>query len=240
MKHVILFDFWQTLVVDTREREAIVHRHQLVSEFLQNRGIPVPENLTDGFEEARKRFFDVYHSEHRTATLMERFHWIFGHLGLSFPEQELTELEEGVAAAGLLLNPEPTPHVSEVLEQLSNRYHLGIVSDTGYTPGRYLRQLLAQRNMLDYFSAFSFSDETGHAKPHPQTFLTALQQLGVGTDAAIHCGDLPDHDIVGANELGITSVLYTGHHSAPLNGIVPNHIISDWRELPALVAQVFS
>lgn len=240
MKHAILFDFWQTLIVDTRERQAIVHRRQLVSEFLRERNIQPPANLADGFEEAKRRFFEIYSSEHRTATLMERFHWIFGHFGFSFPETELGELEEGVAAAGLLLNPEPTPHIKEVLDKLSGQYPLGIVSDTGYTPGRYLRELLAQRDMLDYFSAFSFSDETGHAKPHPDTFLSALRRLGVETEAAIHCGDLPDHDIAGANQLGITSVLYTGHHSAVLDGIVPNHTISDWRELPALVAQVFS
>jgi HAD superfamily hydrolase (TIGR01549 family) len=240
LKHAILFDFWQTLVVDTRERAAIVHRQKLVSEFLAARGIRPPENLEDGFEEARRRFFGIYKSEHRTATLIERLNWIFGHLGLSFPEEELGELEEGVAAAGLLLHPEPTPHVIEVLERLSDQYPLGIVSDTGYTPGRYLRQLLDQHGMLGRFTAFSFSDETGHAKPHPETFLSALRQLGVEAESAMHCGDLPDHDIVGANELGITSVLYTGYYRAELDGVVPDHIISDWRELPALAAQVFS
>lgn len=239
MKRAILFDFWQTLVVDTRERQAIVYRQKLVSEFLSERGFERPDNLIEAFEDAREKFFAVYSTEQRTATVMERLNWIFAYVGHDFPEAELKDLEHDVAEAGLMLDPLPTPNVKEVVPSLCERYPLGIVSDTGYTPGRVLRRHLQQHGLLDCFSAFSFSDETGHGKPSRASFMTALDELDVKPENAIHCGDLPQHDIIGANALGITSVLYTGHHFADLDGIKPDFIISDWRELPAVVDQVF-
>lgn len=238
-ERAILFDFWQTLVSDTRERQTIVVRQKLVIDFLLARGITPPENIADGFETAKKRFFAVYETEQRTASVLERLRWILGHFGMSFPDAELHDLEIAVGDTGMLLNPEPTPNVKEMLQTLSRKYPLGIVSDTGYSPGRVLRRHLERHGLLAYFSAFSFSDETGHGKPHPETFLTALRQLQVKPANAIHCGDLPRHDIVGANALGLTSVLYTGHHHAELDGTKPDYTISDWRELPDLVARVF-
>jgi putative hydrolase of the HAD superfamily len=238
-RRAILFDFWQTLVSDFRERKVITVRQQLITDFLEEHGIRLPGDIADGFAEAKRRFFAVYQSEQRTASVLERIHWILGFFGLQFPAAELEDLEIAIGDAGLALNPEPTPHVKEMLATLSQDYPLGIVSDTGYTPGRVLRRHLRQHGLLDYFSAFSFSDETGHGKPHPETFRTALRQLQVEPDNAIHCGDLPKHDIIGAKALGITSVLYTGHHYADLDGIQPDYVVSDWRDLPDLVAQVF-
>ena len=240
MKHAILFDLWQTLVRDTRERQAITVRQQLVADFLKTRNITPPENLADAFIAGGKRFFEVYETEQRTATLAERLHWIFQFCGYDFEDAELGDLMNQVAEAGLLLNPEPTPHVKEILRTLSRQYPLGVVSDTGFTPGRVLRKHLERHGLLQYISVFSFSDETGHAKPHPQSFMTVLNQLKVAPENAIHCGDLPKHDVIGAHNLGMTTVLYTGHHAVALDGIKPDYIISDWRELPSLVAEVFS
>lgn len=238
-KHAILFDFWQTLVEDSRERLALHKRTALVAEFLNQHGIATPDNLGEAFKAGSKRFFEVYHAEQRTATLLERLQWILEYLNLEFAVEEYEHLVDGVARAGLLLNPQPTEHVRDVLAGLSQSYRLGIVSDTGFTPGWVLRQHLERHSMLQYFSALSFSDETGHGKPHPRTFLTALEALRVEPEQAIHCGDLSEHDIAGANALGITSVLYTGLHHDEENGHRPDYVISDWRELPPIVSEVF-
>jgi putative hydrolase of the HAD superfamily len=182
--HAILFDFWQTLVEDKRERQALVRRQELVEEFLQSRDIAVPKDLGDAFKAGTKRFFEVYHAEQRTATLLERIQWILEYLGLAFAPEEYEYLIDEVARAGLLLNPQPTESIAEVLGQLSRDYRLGIVSDTGFTPGWVLRQHLERHNLLKYFSAISFSDETGFAKPHPKTFQKALEMLAVAPENA--------------------------------------------------------
>lgn len=238
-QQAILFDFWQTLVEDSRERLALNKRMAIVAEFLNQHDVATPDNLIEAFKAGSARFFEVYHDEQRTATLLERLQWIFEFLGLEYSDDELSALVPEVAKAGLLLNPQPTEHLSEVLEELGKNYQLGIVSDTGFTPGWVLREHLERHGLLKHFSTFSFSDETGHGKPHPRTFLTALEALQVAPENAIHCGDLPDHDINGANALGITSVLYTGLHYDEVDGIKPSYVINDWRELPAIAREVF-
>lgn len=238
-KHAILFDFWQTLVEDSRERRALNKRMSLVAEFLNGKGVATPDNLLEAFKAGSERFFEVYHTEQRTATLLERLMWIFEYLEIEASPREYEHLVEKVAQAGLLLNPQPTENVREVLAELSRSYPLGIVSDTGFTPGWVLRQHLERHQMLQLFAAISFSDETGRAKPHPKTFQTALATLEVAPENAIHCGDLSEHDVAGANALGMTSVLYTGLHQDDENGHHPDFVISDWRELPEIVAEVF-
>ena len=70
--------------------------------------------------------------------------------------------------------------------------------------------------------------------------MTALNQLGVGPTNAIHCGDLLAHDVLGAKRLGMTTVLYTGCWVSETDGIIPDYVIADWRELPAIVDKVFA
>ncbi|TFH60338.1 MAG: HAD family hydrolase, partial [Candidatus Zixiibacteriota bacterium] len=152
---------------------------------------------------------------------------------------QLEPLAQKFGELGLMLCPEPTPHIAETLALLSKSYPLGIVSDTGYTPGSVLRKHLAQHGLLQYFSAFSFSNESGRAKPNEHAFMTALNQLGVEPANAIHCGDLLAHDVLGARQLGMTAVLYTGCWARETDGIIPDYVIADWRELPAIVEKVF-
>ena len=61
------------------------------------------------------------------------------------------------------------------------------------------------------------SSVVGVAKPDPRIFEIALERLGVTADRAIHVGDTPAADVVGARAAGITPVLidpYDDHPSA--------------------------
>ncbi|MBK7090945.1 MAG: HAD family hydrolase [bacterium] len=241
MKQAILFDFWQTLFHDMKERETFEARKQLVKTFLTEREYYDPANSVDeAFEASRPWFLDIYHREQRTPIVSERLTWVFDQLGVPIDTKSFAHLSQEFEEMGLMLDPKLTENLPPVLEQLSRDYLLGIVSDTGYTPGRVLRKHMQAHGVLDYFSAFSFSDETGRAKPHALQFENVMNKLGVDPSNAIHCGDLPTHDVRGAKALGITSVLYTGCHAETTNGYEPDFIVSDWRELPAVVRKVFA
>lgn len=239
MKQAILFDFWQTLFHDSRERETFGARKELISDFLEANGFGNNYDVDAAFEVIRPRFWEVYHDEQRTPLLTERLSWLMEQLDVAISQKQLEELAQQFGEIGIMLNPRPTANAVEIVSQLSARFSLGIVSDTGFTPGRVLRRHLERHGILQHFTAFSFSDETGRAKPHPHQFLNALEQLGVEPENAIHCGDLPAHDIRGANQLGITSVLYTGCHESSQDGDVPDYTISDWLQLPDVVEKVF-
>jgi putative hydrolase of the HAD superfamily len=98
-------------------------------------------------------------------------------------------------------------NVAPELEKISD---LAIISDTGFSPGRILRTLLNSENILHYFAAFSFSDETGYAKPNPKAFDTALNALNADNSYSIHIGDIERTDIVGAKTIGMKAVKYKG------------------------------
>jgi FMN phosphatase YigB (HAD superfamily) len=54
-------------------------------------------------------------------------------------------------------------------------------------------------------------------------------------------GDRPAHDIAGANEVGLTTVLITPPHvEFDLNGVVPDFTIKTLSELPAILANLAS
>jgi putative hydrolase of the HAD superfamily len=217
----------------------MIARKEMMAEYLTNHGFTALQNLDEAFEKARPWFWEIYHREQRTPTLEERLEWVLDYCGIALTPGLLEPLAYEFAELGLMLNPTPTPNIKEVLAELSQSYLLGIVSDTGYTPGRVLRKHLEVHGIHGCFSALSFSNETGHAKPNANAFLVALNQLGVDSAHAIHCGDLPDHDIRGARDLGLTAVLYTGCHISATDGVIPDYTISDWLELPAIVRQVF-
>lgn len=90
----------------------------------------------------------------------------------------------------------------ECLHALHGRYRLGIISDTGWVPGRVIRQQLRRNRILHYFSTLVFSDEIGHTKPHPLLFQTAAASLGIQPQQCLHVGDLPFTDIYGAKAAG--------------------------------------
>lgn len=242
MKQAVLFDFWQTLFHDMRERETFEARKQLVREFLSRRGQSDGRDVDAAFEASRPWFMSAYHNEQRTPIVQERLNWVFNHLGVEFDAASMAPLVAEFEELGLMLNPRLSDHLEPVLAELSREFKLGIVSDTGYTPGRVLRKHMKSHGVLDYFSAFSFSDETGRAKPHAVQFDNVLRQLQVEPQNAIHCGDLPGHDILGAKQLGLWAILYQGCNvvEESANGFKADFVISDWRELPGIVQKVFA
>ncbi|OGO05648.1 MAG: hypothetical protein A2Y73_05100 [Chloroflexi bacterium RBG_13_56_8] len=68
--------------------------------------------------------------------------------------------------------------IPEVLEILRSRgLSLGVICDTGLSPGHVLRRVLAQRDILHYFEHCTFSNETGVNKRRPLAFLLTLKAL---------------------------------------------------------------
>jgi putative hydrolase of the HAD superfamily len=87
-----------------------------------------------------------------------------------------------------------------------------LVCDTGFTPGRVVRSLLARLDLLEHLEVVIFSDEIGVPKPHPRAFASALSALGTVAEGAVHVGDLRRSDVAGSQAAGMTAVRFRGHH----------------------------
>jgi putative hydrolase of the HAD superfamily len=96
------------------------------------------------------------------------------------------------------------PDALPALDALAARgVALGVVSNWDCS----LPDLLAELGVADRFAAVSVSAVVGAAKPDPAIFADALGRLGVPADRALHCGDRPDADCVGARRAGLRAVL---------------------------------
>jgi putative hydrolase of the HAD superfamily len=144
---------------------------------------------------------------------------------------------EAFLGAGREVELELAPDIQPTLEALGERgVRVGIVCDVGFSGGALLRELLDREGLLDHFHGWSFSDETGHYKPAPQSFEVALASLGAEPGEAMHVGDLRRTDIAGAAALGMRTVRYRGlHDDADERRVEADFVIDSHLELVELI-----
>ncbi len=87
---------------------------------------------------------------------------------------------------------------------------MGLISNTGMTPGFTFRSYMEERGLLSYFHTLIFSDEVKLAKPSSEIFMMTLQSLGATPEQTIHVGDHVLNDVVGAKRCGLKTVWITG------------------------------
>ena len=115
----------------------------------------------------------------------------------------------------------------DTLEHLSRRYTLAALSNGNAS---------VTRLGLDRYFAFHLSAESvGRRKPDPEMFERALQEAGVGADAAVHVGDHAEDDIRGAHQVGMATV-WVNRSGLPwaLEDLTPTWEISDLKQLAHL------
>jgi HAD superfamily hydrolase (TIGR01509 family) len=94
-----------------------------------------------------------------------------------------------------------------LLESLRGRgLKTGLVANSWPEPARLLRADAAAFGLAPLLDVLVFSEEVGAAKPEPEIFRHALDQLGVEPVNAMFVGDRLETDVQGAANLGMTTV----------------------------------
>ncbi len=209
MLRAITFDFWGTLYQNAYARDERLH---LLEQVLNRHSQPHPwADLEAAYRHAGSVWEHAWREEQRSITIEHWLREVLASLEADLPEDALAGLCRPIEEIYLRGDtPRPVPGVAEVLPRLSRRYRLGLISDTGLTPGRVLREILRRDRLLPYFRTLTFSDETGAAKPLPEQFLRTLSILEAQPEEAAHIGDLPETDIAGARAVGMKAVLFLG------------------------------
>jgi putative hydrolase of the HAD superfamily len=92
------------------------------------------------------------------------------------------------------------PEVLEVLQNLSPRFQLGVISNFD---GR-LRMILEQLGISKFFRHVFLSSELGADKPDPEIFRRALNSIRLEPNDVLHVGDDPDRDWNAATAAGLS------------------------------------
>ena len=85
-------------------------------------------------------------------------------------------------------------------------YAVGLISNTGMTPGYTFRRYMEQVGILEYFDVLAFSDELRLAKPSTEIFLHTARELGAQPQWVVHVGDHHLNDVVGAAKAGMKTI----------------------------------
>jgi HAD superfamily hydrolase (TIGR01509 family) len=95
------------------------------------------------------------------------------------------------------------------LEAMRDRVRkIGLISNTGRSPGVAMRKLMEKLGILKFFDATIFSDEAECRKPNKRIFDLAASGLGTEPRKIIHIGDNPETDVWGAKQAGMYAVLF--------------------------------
>ena len=130
--------------------------------------------------------------------------------------------------------------VFEVLDYVRLRYKVGLISVTGVSPGRIMRDILRDHGIFHYFDVLTFSDEVKLVKPNPRLFTSCLEELNTEPCKAIHVGDSFKSDIVGAIDAVMRTIWIKTREQNKEEGYEPDKVIKSLRELPEVLRSLES
>jgi len=158
----ITFDLWDTVFIDDsdepkRAAQGLapkpVERRNLVQQFLE-RHEPISRELIDtAYDTADAAFHQVWYSQNVTWTVRERLSVLLKGLKRDLPEPEFNELVRLHEEMELAVRPNLAPDVANALSSLQGKYLMGVVSDAIFSPGRALRRLLADYEILKFWGS---------------------------------------------------------------------------------------
>lgn len=221
MLKAISFDLWETLITDTpdlsRQQERL--RMSRMEEVLRARGHgAVAERIEHAYRALWHRCQALYWSEDVDVPCRRQIEHFLEELQLapeSFDEAMLEELEHAYAHAALDILPRVVDGASDLLGELKARgFGVGLISNTGRTPGYVLRRILTALGIADSIDVMVFSNEHGACKPQPSIFEELRRGLGVDYGEMLFVGDNLYVDVHGAQRVGMRAV----HFDPPVRG----------------------
>jgi putative hydrolase of the HAD superfamily len=197
----IFFDLDRTLWdFDRNSRQALT---ELFFRYKLDRYIGDPDEFVDDYHDVNLKLWDLYRKGEMTKDVLriKRFTISFGHFGIRDPE-----LASDFGDEYLAVSPTKTlliPHTKEVLDHLSGRYSLHII-----TNGFLRTQEIKMKNCgLDkYFQSLTTSETVGHNKPRPEIFHHALTSVQARKNESIMIGDDLEVDVRGARRFGMDQI----------------------------------
>jgi putative hydrolase of the HAD superfamily len=237
MISVVTFDLWNTLFSKKSYSEI---RLTSLYNFLEKQGISISFNTVENAYLSKFHFHEVTFEDinfHHIYT-KERITRVFKELEIKIEEEEIERLR--LEFESLMIDDPPLlkKDVKNTLEELDPDYQLGLISNTGVTPGPIISQVLENYGILQYFDVTIYSDETGFFKPHPKMFEIPLNELNCKATNAIHIGDMVETDVKGANDFNMLSIWLNDSNEINTTDIEPDYEISQISDAVPIIRSI--
>ncbi|RFM27041.1 HAD family hydrolase [Deminuibacter soli] len=211
LKH-ISFDLWYTIIKSDPEYKP--KRNQLFADMF---------GITRSMEEINVTFkyFDVLINviNEKTggqASFYEIYYYLLANLGVDIRQVEPAQLDAYYTATEVLFFENPPvlmdPETPALFQSLREQgYTISLLSNTAFTRGSTLRQLMPDWGIESYFDFQLYSDEEGTSKPSPNFYQLMFEKVTalypVTKEQILHVGDNPVADVGGAKQFGINTLL---------------------------------
>jgi putative hydrolase of the HAD superfamily len=206
----ITFDVWNTLLVhefyDDRVKHARIGR---IGKALSEAGLCISnDDLLKAYEYTEARLASLWRQERDVGPEGHVAMFLDG-LGLDANDRNKDIIREPYTRALLDFEPSLVEGAGEVLACLKEKgYKIGLISNTGRTPGETIKLVLQGRGIYGFFDSMVFSNEVGYVKPNRRIFERALEGLGSSAESTAHVGDSMLLDVYGSRTAGMRSILF--------------------------------
>lgn len=202
-KPIVLFDLYHT-IVDIEIDEDFREFWQVIESHLNQYGNKLgPDDLRDLYRELDRQIkLDTLKGQTILETLFPRYFRIVtgqpANLGQLY---NFITIFRRASRKTLLVRKFLPPLLSKLNKQ---GYSYGIVSNTEAV---FTKIDLEDLHISDKFKCIVLSSDVGAEKPDPKPFLTALSTMKSSAGDAIFIGDNFEADIIGADKVGMRSIL---------------------------------
>jgi putative hydrolase of the HAD superfamily len=241
MIDTITFDLWNTLLSNKPQDNERYKQKRLegLHGLLEENGFDVDfDSLYSAHEEGFEKCKETWKKNldlDTQAQLKIMFSFLDDKRFETIPQSLMLKSEE-IFVAPILKYPPPLIQGAKKIVQhvQAEGYKIGLICNTGRTPGRIIRELLEKLGMVEYFRALTFSNELKIRKPDPRIFLYTLNQLKSDPANSMHVGDELKLDVLGARISGMTSVHFNPNQIF-YTEIQPNFSVKELTELETIL-----
>lgn len=202
-KH-IFFDLDRTLW-DFDSSARIAFGEIFETHKLQQKGVESVEILQNAYNLHNEELWALYRDGKIEKEVLrgKRFLLTLKDFGIDDPKLAEKIGEEYIAISPLRVAL--FPHSEEILQYLSPRYQLNLITN-GFSEVQEIK--LKSSGLGKYFKVIVTSEEAGHKKPDERIFHYAFQKAKAKPGESIMIGDDPEVDILGASAVGMDQILF--------------------------------
>lgn len=216
----VTLDLWQTLIAELDGRQyselRFAKRAENVISVIQSNGLFVDEKKLTSATRDLSRMITADHDLGIDMQFMDRITQLLSMVDESLPgnlgPQGVSEVGVAIDKAFIERPPSFLPGAIETLEILRDLgVGVALISNTGLTSPDTYRLWFEREGVLDFFDHLAFSNEMACAKPSPEIFKPALEDLGTHAVNGLHIGDNLLTDISGASSVGMSTGWISGY-----------------------------
>jgi len=211
----VTFDLWETLLLERNGNgtRRVFARCRNLADALRKLGVEVSvEKMELALKETISSLLKVWDTN-EDVTHLDQIRLVIKHaLGesVAVKEEWIEALSSAYVSAFFEVPPYLNPDTVEMLQWLRKRNKLiGLICNTGLTPGFGMRRFLKEQGVAEYFDVAIFSDEVGVRKPDPRIFHLVTEKFRVKPCEVVHVGDNLKSDVWGAKNAGFRAVYFS-------------------------------